>query len=218
VNVVPIEFDPFRTDLVQTEWLTGTGCPTKATTFIDDPATPTFDPTRGTFTDLACPTGDPKDSPGRNEGLLLVKTGPTGNFAAAEPELRGVKGITLTELGYDIRKKGANNESPLGSHCGAGAPRFNVVTSDGVTHFVGCNSTATPPSSQTPGDGWLRLRWNPAALALAGILAGNTVKAIDITFDEGQDASGGPDSFGLAVIDNIDINGVLIGRGPAGGN
>jgi hypothetical protein len=38
------------------------------------------------------------------------------------------------------------------------------------------------------------------------------VTAIAIVFDEGQDT--GPDNFGAAVIDNIDINGVLVGRGP----
>ena len=33
----------------------------------------------------------------------------------------------ITELNFDV----------LG-YCGAGAPRFNVVTSDNVTHFFGC--------------------------------------------------------------------------------
>jgi len=37
---------------------------------------------------------------------------------------------------------------------------------------------------------------------------------ISIVFDEGQDASGAPDTFGLAVLDNIDVNGTLVGRGP----
>jgi hypothetical protein len=40
------------------------------------------------------------------------------------------------------------------------------------------------------------------------------VKSIEIVFDEGQDPSGGPDQFGAAVLDNIDVNGVLIGYGP----
>jgi hypothetical protein len=40
------------------------------------------------------------------------------------------------------------------------------------------------------------------------------VQSISIVFDEGQDASGGPDSSGLAVLDNIDVNMVLVGRGP----
>ena len=52
----------------------------------------------GTFTDAACPTGDPNDQ--RNAGLLLVKTGPTvTNFASATADLINVKGLTLTELG-----------------------------------------------------------------------------------------------------------------------
>jgi hypothetical protein len=36
---------------------------------------------------------------------------------------------------------------------------------------------------------------------------------LTIVFDEGQD-TGGPDFFGLAVLDNIDVNGVLVGKGP----
>jgi len=31
-------------------------------------------------------------------------------------------------------------------------------------------------------------------------------------FDEGYDT--GPDNFGVAILDNIDINGVLVGKGP----
>jgi hypothetical protein len=34
-------------------------------------------------------------------------------------------------------------------------------------------------------------------------------------FDEGYDI--GPDNFGLAVLDNIDVNGVLVGQGPSRG-
>jgi hypothetical protein len=39
-----------------------------------------------------------------------------------------------------------------------------------------------------------------------------TVKSIEIIFDEGYDT--GPDNFGAAILDNIDVNGVLVGRGP----
>jgi hypothetical protein len=38
------------------------------------------------------------------------------------------------------------------------------------------------------------------------------VSSITIIFDEGTDI--GPDNFGLAVLDNIDVNGALVGRGP----
>jgi len=41
-----------------------------------------------------------------------------------------------------------------------------------------------------------------------------TIKSLSIVFDEGQDASGAPDQFGAAVLDNIAINGGMTGRGP----
>ena len=173
------------------------------------------------FTDAACATGDPSD--GRNQGLLLAKTGPTPNVAAAFARINGVKGIKLTELGYDIRKLGTDTRSGArGSHCGAGAPRFNVTAADGVTYdFIGCNSSATPATSELDGAGWIRLRWgNGTILAFAANgpkagqivnISGIEVSTISILFDEGQDT--GPDNFGLAVLDNIDVNGTLVGHG-----
>jgi hypothetical protein len=195
-TVVPFEYDPYGTDLVSAHWLKGTGCPTNATTNNGATSSP--------FTDPACPTGDSKDK--QNQGLLLAKTGPTTNFAAAGASLKGVKGIHLTELGFDIRS---------GGHCGAGAPRFNVVTSDGVLHFLGCNSPPGAPVSVSPS--WKRLRWD--AVLLAGAFppilpTNNVVKSIDIIFDEGTDT--GLDFSGVAILDNIDVNGTLVGRGPSG--
>jgi hypothetical protein len=127
-----------------------------------------------------------------------VKTGPTANVASAGAEIKGVKGITLTEMGYDIR---------TGSHCGAGAPRFNIVTTDGVTHFTGCASP--PPATTGASPGWQRLRWT-AAQSFPPVTT--PVKSIAIVFDEGQDT---PFNSGDAILDNIDINGQLVGRGPA---
>jgi hypothetical protein len=92
----------------------------------------------------------------------------------------------------------------------------------------------------TPGDGWQRLRWgtptdlsafpqcsggncgvgndNPCVPSIAHPsycnIKGKTADSIEIVFDEGQDSSGGPDNFGLAVLDNIDVNQTLVGRGP----
>ena len=189
--VIPFVFDPGNTHLVASEWEEGTGCPTNATTFDGT--------TTSTYTDPACTMGDPTDK--RVQGLLLAKTGPTGNFASAGATLKGVKGMPITELGYDIRKPGPAAD-PAGSHCGAGAPRFNITTQDGATLFIGCNS---PPGVPVQGTGWLRLRWTVAI---------PPVKSIEIVFDEGQDTSGGPDMFGLAVLDNIDVNGVRVGHGP----
>jgi len=201
-SVVPFEFDPYGSHLVAGMWKEGIGCPSNAWTTTDGT-------TFTTYTDPACTSGDPRDK--RHAGLLLAKTGPTSNFASAGATLQGVKGIVLTELGYDIRKP----ELPpfLGSHCGAGAPRFNVTTMDDVTHFVGCASPPTVPTAT--GNGWIRLRWTTAQLALASppIMPGSTVKSISILFDEGQDDTP-PAFFGLAVIDNIDVNGKLVGSGP----
>jgi hypothetical protein len=211
-QVIPRVFDPADTDLVQSTWLSGTGCPTNAGTSSNGGKKPD-----GTFTDPACPTGDPKDKD--NQGLLLVKTGPTANFAAAVAEFKGLpKRLVLTELGYDIRKPGLNQNDPRGSHCGAGAPRFNITTTTGF-FFLGCNSP--PPTTTTPGIGWQRLRWGGMAPLMAFTTSGvltpvtGTVTELSIVFDEGQDPSGGPDQFGAAILDNIDVNGVLVGRGPS---
>lgn len=199
INVVPFEVDPNDMNLAHSSWLTGTGCA----------------PNGGT--DPGCAVGDVKDK--RNEGLLLVKTGLTSNFVAAGARINGVKGTAVTELGYDIRKPDVTPD-PRGSHCGAGAPRF-VIVIEGANYFIGCNS---PPAVQTPlGFGWIRLRWGGAVPLLAfgptGLtdISGRRVDSIIIIFDEGQDPSGGPDQFGAAILDNIDVNGQLAGRGPHGG-
>jgi hypothetical protein len=207
-QVKPDEFDPGKTFLVQAQWLDGIGCVTSGHIAVPNAD---FTGVSGTapYSDAGCPTGDTSDR--HNQGLLLVKTGPTNNFASATAELKEVKGIHLTELGYDLRKPQSFSD-PRGSHCGAGAPRFDVITSDNVDHFVGCSSPA--PTQTATGAGWIRLRWNPAT-AFPPILATDTVKSITIVFDEGQDASGGPDTFGLAVLDNIDVNGTLVGNHEA---
>ena len=193
--VVPWEFDPFVTNLVESNWINHIGCPTAAT--INTGAGPT------TYSDPACPTRQgPTD---RNvQGLLLSKMGPTANIASAGAELKGVAGETLTSIGYDIRKNGGI-ATERGSHCGAGAPRFNVVTDFG-THFIGCVSP--PPVSQTLGQAWTRLAWSPAT-AFPPVPPGAIVRGIDIVFDEGTDT--GPDFFGMAVLDNIMVNGTVIG-------
>src|SRR5712692_12623 len=134
-------FDPFQTKLVSSAWVIGAGCPTGATVNVNGTPQPPF-------TDPACPTGDSTDS--NNKGLVLIKTGPTNNFASADAFITGipVDGITLTEIGYDIRR---------GSHCGAGAPRFNITTTTGKFYGLGCSQSASDVT--TTGTGWSRLRW-----------------------------------------------------------
>jgi hypothetical protein len=210
-SVTASEFDPAHTFLVQAQWLDGIGCPTDARVSFDGSTT-------SAYSDRACLTGDTSDH--TNQGLLLAKTGPTANYAAAGADITGVKGTMLTELGYDIRKPDVS-AGARGSHCGAGAPRFNITTQDGKTYFIGCNS---PPAIQLLGDGWLRLRWGAGGVLTAygqntGLptnISGLKVRSLEIVFDEGQDT--GPDNFGLAVLDNIDVNGTLVGRGDNAGN
>ncbi len=216
-SVSPKVFDPLQTELVNASWISGIGCPTASkTATFDSQGNPIPGPP---YTDPACSTGDTRDT--HNEGLLMAKTGPTPNDAAAVAVLDGVQGTVLTELGYDIRKPGVSVDL-RGSHCGAGAPRFNITLQDGSSYFLGCNSPPAPV--QQAGTGWLRLRWggtfpllafNATTFALESI-AGKTVKSIAIVFDEGQDT--GPDNFGLAVLDNIEVNGQLVGRGGRASN
>jgi hypothetical protein len=203
------EYDPLRTHLVAGAWVNGVGCPTNARTTADGV-------NEGpSYTDPACLTGDPRDKQVR--GLLLAKTGPTSNVAAAVAEVKGVRGKTLTELGYDIGKPGGASDA-RGSHCGAGAPRFNIETADGGFYFLGCNSPSA--DDETVGDGWIRLRWGGTSPTLMAFslsvgdfvdIKGKTLKSVTIVLDEGQDT--GPDNFGLAVLDNIDVNGRLVGTG-----
>jgi hypothetical protein len=190
------EFDPGDTHLVQGSWLEGIGCPTEATIRPFDPTAPGGLGEPEEYTDPACESGDPRDD--RVQGLLLAKTGPTENFASATAELRGVRGMTVNEVGYDIRKPLLPLD-PRGSHCGGGAPRFNLVSESG-TQFIACASP--PPTVEAVGNGWIRLRWTVAPVE---------VERIQIVFDEGQDT--GPDNFGLAVLDNIFVNGVIVGQG-----
>jgi hypothetical protein len=211
-QVKPREFDPGKTYLVQAEWLEGIGCPTTARTYDGAGF--------GSYTDPACPTGDSHDR--RNEGLVLAKTGPTSNFASAVADIKGVKGKAISELGWDHRKPGADTPAgPRGSHCGAGAPRWNITTSDGNSYFIGCNS---PTPVFTPGEGYQRHRWGAGVVPLLAFNAstgtldpidGKTIERLQIVFDEGYNT--GPDNFGLAVLDNIDVNGFLVGQGPSRG-
>ena len=75
-NVIPSQFDPGKTNLVQATWLSGIGCPTNAFTFDGSTTTP--------LTDTACPTGDPNDK--RNQGLL--HTAGTPQKAAASSRVK----------------------------------------------------------------------------------------------------------------------------------
>jgi hypothetical protein len=135
------------------------------------------------------------DAGNSNHALFLQKNGPTPTNAAAIAEVRGVESITLSELGFDYRNDG---------HCGAGAPRFNVVTSDNVNHFFGCVYGAHTPVPGAPT--WTRVRFSAADGFPPGGL-GQTVKSVTIVLDEGTDQG-----QGFVYLDNVDVNGTLMGK------
>ena len=138
-------------------------------------------------------------------GLLLSKNATTPTNSAPFAIIKNVAGKHPTEFGFDIRN---------GGHCGAGSPRFNLVTNDNVFHFIGgcANGTITPG---VPEQGWSRVRFDPAnaAQAFPVVTPTETIKSLSVICDEGTDT--GTDFSGLSVIDNIDINAFLIGA-PAG--
>jgi len=133
------------------------------------------------------------DAGNSDHALYLQKFGPTSDCSAAGATISGVAGITLSELGFDVRNDG---------HCGAGAPRFDVFTTDGVDHFFGCiYGTHTPVAP-----GWTRVRFTPAD-GIPAVAPTETVQSIEIVFDEGTDQG-----QGFVYLDNVDVNGTLAGK------
>jgi hypothetical protein len=196
---VPFEFvgtaadcapSPAGSRIVTSKWLGGMGLPDNGGPNATSPSDP-------------------------HTGLLLSKNGPTADCSSAGARITGVAGMVTTatsHLGFDYRN---------GSHCGAGAGRFNLTVKNGsvqTLHFVGgCSNDSTPtPAPQDPGQ-WTRVRFeltNPAE-AFPPVPVGSTIVSISILYDEGTDTVlvTDPMGIGLAVIDNIDIDGKTIAGG-----
>jgi hypothetical protein len=153
-------------------------------------------------------------------GLLLSKNGPTSDCSSAGARITGVKGMTVDAaftIGFEYRN---------GGHCGAGAPRFNVTVHNSVTgtdtfHFVGgCANETTPVGATQDPAQWTRVMFqtsNPAE-SFPVIPVGSKIVSISILYDEGTDTANNDTlGIGLAVIDNIYINGQIITSGPGSG-
>lgn len=160
----------------------------------------------------------------RHFGLLVSKNGPSPDCSAAGAQIRGVKGTRVTAtfaLGFDYRN---------GGHCGAGGPRFNVSYtlpdgSDGFSFVGGCaNDSTSTPAPQDPLQ-WSRVRFETAnpAESFPVIPPGSRIESITLITDEGTDTPtgprptsgdlGNPAGIGLAVVDNIFIDGKVIRSG-----
>jgi hypothetical protein len=168
-------------------------------------------------TGLGLPDNGAAHPAGRNahQGLLLSKNGPTPNCSSAGAEINGITaGDPLTGLGFDFRR---------GSHCGAGAPRFNVYTAADFSqgYFFGCTSGAHTDAPQDPAQ-WERVRFSgadgfPFGTAAPFVFGVTPVYRIDLVFDEGTDTAilappGATDveGIGLTTLDNLLINSTLI--------
>jgi hypothetical protein len=156
--------------------------------------------------------GVPDTAKDPHRGLLLSKNGPTPDCSSAGARITGVRGISVDAtftLGFDYRD---------GGHCGAGAPRFNVVvkppTGPKTFHFVGgCANGAQTPAPQDPAE-WTRARFT-AAQQFPPIPPGSRIVSITLLHDEGTDTASvqDPNGVGLAVVDNIFIDGRFIRTG-----
>lgn len=137
--------------------------------------------------------GLPDDSGKGNFALYLQKFASTGANCAAGAVIDKVKGITLTELGFDYRND---------SHIGYGAPRFMVYATDGL-HIVGLRGIELAP----PAPGWTRVVYYPQdSHQFFPVMSPTaTVISIQIVFDEGLEAGNG-----YAYLDNINVNGQYI--------
>lgn len=198
---------PPGSNIVTSAWLRGMGLPDNGA--ANTQATAPNDPGSAVNPATTRAARDP------HTGLLLNKNGPTSDCSSAGAEIKGFPaGARLNQLGFDIRN---------GTHCGAGAPRFNIVSMAGDTYFAGCAAGAQSPAPQDPIE-WTRVTITgasgqvvPAGSGPAFVFgpSGTQVKSISIIFDEGTNATStqDPNGVGLAVIDNIRVNGRVITRG-----
>lgn len=234
-SVVPFVMNNGR-NVVVSEWKNALGCP-------KDPTGSGSDPVYG------CPFPDGTVVDSGNQGLLMSKTVASADPSFAGADFKGVRGVQLCEIGYDLRKP-FSPYGPAGSHCGARSPRIEITTKDrqgqNSTSYMYIDPTGdgctVPPPVTEPANYWQRLRWVPTtcpgvsgacipACATTNVqdcltnqpgavtnLYGQRVERMRIVFDEGPDATaplGFPDQFALSVLDNIDVNGKLVGSGPS---
>lgn len=123
--------------------------------------------------------GLPDSTGSKDEALYFQKNTPTPTFAAGVAVFKGFEGMptsAVSPLAFDYRTDG---------HCGAGAPRFNLVVENGgvtQTFFFGCNSGMFPGATQFDDQGRLWQR-----RSTAGPLPPGNVVRLAIVYDEGND-------------------------------
>ncbi|HEX4458507.1 MAG TPA: hypothetical protein VIA18_11090 [Polyangia bacterium] len=153
-------------------------------------------------TDAVASAWRPFDHVGR--ALVMSKQTTTATDAAALATVENVDGERLEELGFDYW---------TGGHCSGGAARFDVTTEDGTVYFFGCADGKHTPSPLRHDFTRVRFRDADAAPQLVTDppwpgFGHVRVKSVVLVFDEGID-----DGSGIAVLDDIDVNGIVSSHG-----
>jgi hypothetical protein len=130
-----------------------------------------------------------------SQGLIIRKNPSAPKTAIAGAALKGAAGSQLSQLSFDLRSD---------SECSAGAPQFVIVTVDEIVHKASCASGTIQALTVS---GWKRVSFDPAnSRQLSPAVApGMAVKTIALVMDQ-------PIATGMAVLDNINVNGRYIGR------
>ena len=139
------------------------------------------------------PVASPKDP--TSQGLVLTRNPSAAKSAIAGAVLKDAAGSQLSRLSFDLRSD---------SECTAKAPQFVIVTTDEVVHKASCAS-GTVQSLTVPG--WQRVSFDPtnSGQLSPAVTPGMAVKTIALVMDQ-------PVGSGMAVVDNINVNGRYIGR------
>jgi len=149
------------------------------TTTRGNPVTATDSPTA-----TGCPTTDTAGTATASYqagALSLDKTGPTSDDLSSGATVGGI--TSLSSASFDVA-----------GYCGAGAPRLNVTTADGKTHFFGCSANKPATSNHIT----LDLSAAGDGSGNGGVSPTNTVTALNFVFDES----------GATTLTNIKFNGM----------
>jgi hypothetical protein len=161
------------------------------------------------------------------KGLVLHKGTKSSDLGIPYANVEGFDGTPLRELGFDVRSQ--KNRRFSGEHCNA-SPTIEVTLTNGTTYAFYCTSGGHVPISSTA---WDRVRFTDAdATPIScrpkgctmkpwpGFATGQAIVASPADLDpksstfqiimmDGYDSA--PDFSGATYMDNIDLNGTLIG-------
>ncbi len=165
------------------------------------------------------------------QGLVMEKATLSDDLGIPYADIEGMYDMPLTELGFDVRSQQQNGFS--GEHCNA-SPTIEVTLTNGTTYAFFCTSGA---HTAIPNTAWDRVRFTDAdAFPIScsgkgcvmepwpGFASGAAIVApptsphpsfatfMIIMFD-GYDSA--PDFSGVTYMDNIDVNGSLLGDAGA---